>query len=133
MTRQMVETSDPKDVVRYFYAEAINGRDLGAVDCRLTDDFRHNGELRGRPGQRAAIAAFLDGFSDLHHEILIILAEGEFVSAYQCWTGTHDGPFLGSAPSGRFVSFTSTAILRVSGGQIAEAWDVVDIALAAQL
>ena len=133
MKRQMLEPSDSKSVVRRFYAEAINDRDLSAVDRHLTDDFRHNGEARGRAGQRAAIAAFLDGFSDLHHEILIILAEGDLVSAYQRWTGTHDGQFLDSGPSGRVVAFTSTAILRLRRDQIAEAWDVVDIALAAQL
>ncbi len=40
---------------------------------------------------------------------------------------------MGHPPNGRQVSFTSTAILQVRDGQIAEAWDVIDIALAAQL
>lgn len=124
---------DPKQVVRRFYAEAINGRDLAAVDRLLVRGFHHNGVEVGRSGQRAAVQAFLDGFSDLRHEILIILAEDDLVSAYQRWTGTHDGVFMGSSPTGRLVCFTSTAILRVEGGEIAEAWDVVDIALCAQL
>lgn len=131
--RLVPQTPDPKRIVRRFYAEAINGRDLDAIDRLLAPGFRHNGEERGRSGQRRAVEAFLDGFSDLHHEILIILAEGDLVSAHQRWTGTHDGPFMGSSPSGRKVAFTSIAILRVHGGEIAEAWDVTDIALAAQL
>ena len=124
---------DPKTIVRDFYEQAINQRDLGAIDRLLTDDFRHNGEACGRAGQRQAVEAFLTAFPDLRHEILIILSEGDLVSAHQRWTGTFEGTFLGHQPNGRSVSFTSTAILKVGGGQIAEAWDVVDIALAAQL
>lgn len=123
-----------KDLVRRFYAEAINGRDVEAVDRLLTEDFTHDGELRGRTGQRAAVAAFLDAFEDLRNEILLILAEGDLVAAHQVWTGTHTGEFAGVAPTGRRVSFTSTAILRIEGEQIAEAWDEVDVAgLMAQL
>lgn len=119
--------AENKDLVRRFYAEAINGRDLDAVDRLLSEDFRHDDEKRGRAGQRAAVAAFLDGFSDLRNEILLILAEDDLVAAHQRWTGTHDGEFLGFAPSGRRVEFTSTAVLRVAGGLIVAAWDQVDM------
>lgn len=118
---------DHKDVVRRFYAEAINDRDLSAVDRLLTEDFAHDGERRGRDGQRQAVAAFLDAFSDLHNEILILLAEGDLVAAHQRWTGTHDGDFLGVPATGKAISFTSTAILRLQGDMIAEAWDEVDL------
>jgi predicted ester cyclase len=129
----MPRAPDPKAIVRDFYEEVINGRNLGAIDRLLTRDFRHNGEERGRAGQRQAVEEFLTGFPDLRHEILIILAEGDLVSAHQRWTGTVDGTFMGHAPNGRVVSFTSTAILRVRGSEIAEASDVTDIGLAAQL
>lgn len=123
-----------KDLVRRFYAEAINGRDLDAVDRLLTEDFTHDGEQRGRAGQRVAVAAFLDAFEDLHNEILLILAEGELVAAHQVWTGTHTGTFAGLDATGRAVTFTSTAVLRVADDLIAEAWDQVDVAgLMAQL
>jgi steroid delta-isomerase-like uncharacterized protein len=116
-----------KQLVRRFYAEAIDGRDLGAVERLLAEDFTHDDERRGRAGQRQAVAAFLDGFSDLRNEILLILAEGDLVAAHQRWTGTHDGEFLGIAPTGRRVAFTSTAVLRIADGLIAAAWDEVDL------
>ncbi len=123
-----------KDLVRRFYAEAINERDLGAVDRLLSADFTHDGERRGRDGQRVAVAAFLEAFPDLRNEILLILAEGDLVAAHQRWTGTHSGPFAGVEATGRSVSFTSTAVLRMADGLIAEAWDQVDVAgLMAQL
>jgi predicted ester cyclase len=116
-----------KDLVRRFYREAINERDLDAVDRLLTDDFVHNGERRGRSGQREVVAAFLDGFSDLQNEILLILAEGDLVAAHQRWSGTHDGPFLDIPATGRRAEFTSTAVLRIDGDLIAEAWDESDM------
>lgn len=116
-----------KELVRRFYAEAINRRDLGAVERLLAEDFTHDDQPRGRAGQREAVAAFLDGFSDLRNEILLILAEDDLVAAHQRWTGTHDGEFLGIAPSGRRVEFTSTAVLRIADGLIAAAWDEVDL------
>ena len=123
-----------KDLVRRFYAEAINERDLSAVDRLLSEDFVHNGEARGRDGQRGAVQAFLNGFSDLHNEILLILGEDDLVAAHQRWTGTNDGSFMGSDATGRPVAFTSTAVLRIEGDQIAEAWDEVDmVGLSSQL
>lgn len=116
-----------RDLVRRFYAEAINARDLSAVDRLLTEDFTHDDEPRGRAGQRVAVEAFLGGFSDLHNEILMLFCEGDLVAAHQRWTGTHDGAFAGIAPTGRKVEFTSTAVLRIEGDQIAAAWDEVDM------
>lgn len=117
-----------KDVVRRFYAEVINGRDVDAIDHLLTEDFTHDGEARGRDGQKDAVRVFLAGFSDLHDEILVMVGEGDLVAAHQVWTGTHDGPFAGVAATGRSVRFTSTAVLEIRDGQIASAIDVVDVA-----
>jgi steroid delta-isomerase-like uncharacterized protein len=129
-----MSAEENKQIVRRFYAEVINDRDVDAIDSLLSADFVHNGEARGREGQKAAVRAFLDGFSDLRNEILIILAEDDLVAAHQRWSGTHDGEFMGIAASGRSVSFPSTAVLRLAGGEIAEATDVVGVAeLIAQL
>ena len=115
-----------KELVRRFYAEAITGRDPGAVDRLVTEDFVHNGEQRGRDGQREGVEYFLRAFPGLRHEIEFMLAEGDLVTARQTWDGIQDAEFLGVAPTGKRVRFTSTAILRVRDGMIAEAWDEVD-------
>ena len=70
--------------------------------------------------------AFLTAFPDLSNEILMVVAEGDLVAAHQRWRGTHSAEFLGVAATGKAVEFTSTAILRVEDGMIAEAWDEVD-------
>jgi predicted ester cyclase len=50
------------------------------------------------------------------------------VCAHQRWDGTHVTEFAGVPATGREVAFTSTAILRIREGQIAEAWDEIDLA-----
>ena len=123
-----------KELVRRFYREAIVERDASACERLLSVDFVHNGEPRGRGGQRQAVEYFLAAFPDLRHEIELAIAEDDLVAARQCWGGTHGGEFLGVAATGRRVEFSSTAILRVRYGLITEAWDEMDSgAILAQL
>jgi steroid delta-isomerase-like uncharacterized protein len=123
-----LDLEENKELVRRFYREAINEHDPSACDRLLSEDFAHDGEARGREGQRAAVEYFLAAFPDLTHEIELILAEDDLVAAHQRWRGTHRGEFGGVAGSGKEVEFTSTAVLRISDGLIAEAWDEVDVA-----
>jgi steroid delta-isomerase-like uncharacterized protein len=123
----MSNTQENVALVQQFYEEAINQKDGTACERLLTDDFVHNNEFRGRASQQAAVDAFLKAFPDLSHRILITVAEDDRVAAHQKWTGTHQGEFLGIAPTGRKVTFTSTAVLLIHKGQIAQAWDEVDL------
>ncbi len=120
--------AENKELVRRFYREVINEQRVDAIDELLSEDFVHNGEARGREGQKLAVGAFLSAFPDLRNEIELILAEDDLVAAHQTWTGTHDGEFAGVAATGKHVSFRSTAVLRVADGRIAQAWDIVDVA-----
>jgi predicted ester cyclase len=114
--------------------KAIVERDSSACERLLTVDFVHNGEPRGRAGQRQAVDYFLAAIPDLEHEIELILAEDDLVAAHQRWAGTHGGELLGVEATGRRIEFTSTAILRVRDALIAEAWDELDSgAILAQL
>lgn len=117
-----------KEVVRSFYGEAMNGRDSYACERWLSQGFVHNGVKRGREGQREVVAYFLAAFEPLRHEILLLLAEDDLVAAHQRWQGRQTGEFLGCPASGREITFSSTAVLRIAGGEIAEAWDEMDSA-----
>lgn len=121
-----VSLQDNKDVVRSFYGEAMNGRDSYACERWLSRGFVHNGVKRGREGQRQVVAYFLAAFEPLRHEILLLLAEEDLVAAHQRWRGRQVGEFLGAPASGREIVFTSTAVLRIAGGEIVEAWDEMD-------
>lgn len=115
-----------KEVVRSFYAEAINGRDAYACERWLSKRFIHNGVKRGAEGQREVVAYVLAAFEPLHHEIVLLLAEDDLVAAHQRWRGRQVGEFLGCEASGRELEFSSTAVLRIARGEIAQAWDEMD-------
>lgn len=123
----MSTTEENVALVQKFYEEAINKKDTSACERLLTDDFVHNNEFRGRAGQQTAVDAFLSAFPDLKHQILMTVAEEDRVAAHQKWTGTHGGEFLGIEATSRKVTFTSTAILLIHQGLIAQAWDEVDL------
>jgi predicted ester cyclase len=108
-----------KEVVRSFYSEAINSRDTYACERWLSRGFVHNGVKRGREGQREVVAYLLAAFEPLRHEILLLLGEHDLVAAHQRWSGRQVGEFLGCAASGQEIAFTSTAVLKIAGGEIA--------------
>lgn len=120
------ELAANKALVTSLYAEAINDRNLDAVDRLLSEEFIHNGRPRPRSEQKAELGKLLEGFADLATEIELILAEGDLVAVHQRWTGTHGGSVAG-VDHGEQVEFTSTAVIRIRDGRIAEAWDEVDI------
>ena len=68
----------------------------------------------------------MTAFPDSENGIVLIRAEGDPVAAHQRRRGTHEGDYLGIAPTGRRSEFTSTAVLRVAEGRIAQAWVEVD-------
>jgi predicted ester cyclase len=117
-----------KAVVMRLYAEAIGGRDLDALDRLIGEELVYNGAVRGRGEHRKALEALIAAIPDLRIETELILAEEDLVSAHQRWSGTHSGSDAGSEPGGRRLEFTSTAMLRIRDGLIAEVWDEVDFA-----
>ena len=116
-----------RELVERFYEEVVNERRLETIDELLSEDFVHNGERRGRDGQRRTYEEFFTGFPDLRSKVVEIFAAGDAVAVHRRWTGTHEGPFQGIEPTGRRVEFESTAILKVRDGQICEYRGVVDL------
>jgi steroid delta-isomerase-like uncharacterized protein len=120
--------ADPnQELVERFYREVINERRLDVIGEVLAEDFVHDGELRGRSGQRRVYEEFFTGFPDLRTEVVEIFSSGDKVAVHRRWTGTHDGHFQGVDPTGRKVDFESTAILTVRDGRIVEYRGVLDL------
>lgn len=63
----------------------------------------------------------------MYHSIDLMLEDGEYVIARQSWSGTHKGEFGGVQPTGKVISFKSTAILKINDGFITEAIDCLDM------
>jgi predicted ester cyclase len=59
---------------------------------------------------------------DAQIEIQDLIAEGDKVVGRVTARGTHEGEFMGIAPTGKPLGFTAIDIVRIAGCQIAERW-----------
>jgi predicted ester cyclase len=79
-----------------------------------------------RNGTRKIYETFRAAFTGWHAEIHQQVAEGDLVTTRKTYVGTHDGEFLGIAPTGRTIRFAVIDIMRVRDGRIADHWAVAD-------
>ena len=76
---------------------------------------------------KEVFARLLRAFPDLHVTVEDLIAEGDKVVARDTVTGTHQGEYMGIAPTGKSVTYNEIFIVRLAEGRIAETWGVVDV------
>ena len=116
-------------LVRRFWNEVINrGNTKALAELLAADHVRHapDGDLYGPEGVRIDLAEYRSGFPDLSVTVEDLLAAGDRVVSRFVLRGTHAGPFLGLAPTGRAVAVAGVAIDRIAGGRLAESWVALD-------
>jgi predicted ester cyclase len=69
-------------------------------------------------------ADFRQGFPDVVSTIEDIIAEGDKVVAHWRSRATHEGNYMGIAPTGNRVEFTGISVYRIEEGKIAQSWTV---------
>ncbi|MBZ9791618.1 ester cyclase [Rhizobium sp. 3T7] len=79
-----------------------------------------------RNGTREIYRTFRAAFPDWNAEVHLQIAEGDLVSTYKTYHGTHLGPFIGIAATGRATRFNVMDVMRVRNGQITDHWTVAD-------
>ena len=65
-------------------------------------------------------------FPDMHHSIEVELREGEFIACVMTVQATHQGPYMGIAPTGREVRFMLLWIERIVDGKVIQHWALPD-------
>ena len=102
---------------RYLAAERVDHQQYGLPP----------GMADGHEGFKRVLAPFLAAFPDLRLEIDFTIAEGDRLMAHITTTGTHTGPFMGLAPTGKTFKVNGTDIFRFNpDGKIAAHWGVFD-------
>jgi steroid delta-isomerase-like uncharacterized protein len=66
-------------------------------------------------------------YPDLHLSVDDVIAEGDKIVARNTVTGTHQGEFMGVAPTGKSVTYNEIFIFRFADGRVVETWGVVDV------
>lgn len=124
-------TERNKATVRRYFEEVCNGRRFDVADEIFAADFGSNSpHQHGLSGPERAIHAFqrmLTAFPDIRFSVEELIAEGDNVVVRVTWRGTHQGEFMGIAPTGRPVEVSGVECARFSGDQIvAEGWHYLD-------
>lgn len=103
--------TDPRTVVRRYYAEVLVAGDPGAIEELIA-----TGPLRER------VLAFRSAFPDLDVRVEHIVSEGDLVAVRATGRATHAGTHQGIPASGRTWTAACTGIFRVASGAIVDAW-----------
>ncbi len=106
-----------KDAVVRLFDEA-NMQNFDVFDEMLAPEFISYGgagfqDLIGPGAFRQLYVDFVSSLPDLNFRVDLVVAEGNLVAVRGTLSGTHQGNFMGFAPpTGKFVLWTGTAILR---------------------
>lgn len=129
----MTQVEANAELVRRFFQEVWNAKDIGAVDRYMGPDTIAYGlpdpdaVLRGSDQFSELVSSFCSAFPDLQVTVKDVIAAGDRVAA--CWhaKGTHAGDALGFPATGRQVEMDGTSIAIIRGGKLAEAWNMMDM------
>jgi predicted ester cyclase len=114
-------SEENKALVRRYYDEVLNGRNLDAVGDFFSDP-------RVVEGVRRGCFSYFQSFPDLHVSVDDLIAEGDQVFCRSTMTGTHDGEYKGIPPTGRNASSESAEIFTIADGKFAGYWCLSNVA-----
>ena len=120
-----------KAVVRRNTEEVQGGGNFDVFDELFADDFVDHTPQPNSGTDKESVrilyrrlrAAFPGFHADIHWQI----ADGELVTTYKTYHGTHKGTFLGVAPTGLTIQFETVDVMRVHHGRITEHWGVANL------
>jgi steroid delta-isomerase-like uncharacterized protein len=119
-------SQEHKGIFRRLYDEVFNQGILAAVDELVAEDVIEHApgpdQGPGREGFKHFVRSFRRAFPDLRITVEDLIAEGDRAVARITIRGTHQGDFMGAAPTGRAICITETNILRFQEGKIVEHW-----------
>ncbi|MFD1960995.1 ester cyclase [Novosphingobium panipatense] len=115
-----------KLVVRRNTEEVQGGGDFDLFDQLFSDDlYDHTpqpGGTRDKAGVLVLYKRLREAFPDFKPEIHWQKVDGDIVTTFKTYHGTHLGNFLGHAGTGTRVSFETVDAMKVVDGQITEHW-----------
>jgi predicted ester cyclase len=119
-----MSTEENKALVRRYTEVVVNTGNLDDIATFIAPDYvevynnvRH--EL-GIDGAREHILGVRRTYRDLHVTIEQQIAEGDWVVSRITARGTHQGAWMGIAPTGKKVEITGVNINRIVNGRIVE-------------
>ena len=124
-----ITASDASKAVVRRNTEEVQGKGRFDIFEELfADDFvDHTPQPNMTPdkaGVRKLYGYMRDAFPDFRPKIHWQLVDGDRVITYKTYFGTHEGSFLGIAPTHRKIHFETVDVMRVHNGKITDHWGV---------
>ena len=120
-----------KAVVRRNTEEVQGHGNYALFDELFAEDFLdHTPQPNCTPDKAGALGlykALRAAFPDFHADIHWQRVDGDVVTTYKTYHGTHRGSMLGIAPTGRKIHFETVDAMRVHNGKITEHWGVANL------
>lgn len=120
-----------KAFIRRFVEEVMNGGRLDlAADAFAADAQVHVPGRQLPPGPAAfqqVMEMWRQAFPDWHMTIDALIAEDDLVVKRFTTTGTHTGPLMGAAPTGRRFVVEGAVTFRMRDGKVVESWVTDDV------
>jgi steroid delta-isomerase-like uncharacterized protein len=127
-----MSAGENKALVRRYAEEVLNQSNLDLFDEIFAPDFVQYGadpdQVSGVEDLRQFFIMLRSGFPDFQVTIEdLFAAEGDKVVLRFTFRGTHQGAFMGVAPTGKQVTMTGIDIFRIADGKIVELWNEEDV------
>lgn len=123
-----------RNLLHRYIAEVWGAGDPEAVLRFAAETFKRHTSPRSAPLDRAAQIERLKGiraaFPDITIEVEDVVSEADKLVFRSTMRGTHQGEFLGIAPTGREVVVGLLDLVRIEDGRFAEQWggpDMLDL------
>ncbi|OKP75927.1 ester cyclase [Ensifer adhaerens] len=112
--------------------EEVQGKgDFAVFDEVFSADFLDHtpqpNMVPDKEGVRGLYAGLRKAFPDFHAVIHWQTADGNLVTTFKTYYGTHKGTFLGIEPTGKTIQFETVDAMRVVDGKIIEHWGVANL------
>jgi predicted ester cyclase len=115
-----------KELVRRYLREAYDKGKPELVDDYFAPEYVNHDPAPGltpdREGEKMLVAMFSEAFPDLESTVHEQIADGDLVFSRWTAVGTHKGPVMGVAPTGRRITMSGHEITRIRDGKVVEYW-----------
>ncbi len=115
-----MSTEQNKAVVRRFTEEVLSGRNIGLADELLAPNYTNSMTGSDIAKFKGFVAGFSSALSDLHFEIVDMVAEGDAVVSRWTAQATHTGSMMGESPTGKQIAMHGLTYYRLANGMIVE-------------
>jgi predicted ester cyclase len=126
-----MSAEENKAIVRRYLEEAWNRKNVDILDELMVPGYARYLPGQAKPldreGQKQRIAGFHRAMPDLAYFIDDLFAEGDRVVFRITIRGTHQGIFMGAAPTGKQLTVTAIDIARLENGKIVDHWGQMDM------